>query len=235
MFFSLYNRNCRLFINIFLILGLTACVTSDPVISKTPLENLNQKLENLTWLAYAPTGFDPTIGQFPSEESIYQDLLLAKQYGFSGIITYALDGTLVQIPRIAKELGFKGVIAGIFMFNEEQKQTELANAKLITNYVDGWSIGNEGLIGCGGSLYTADDLLAVFGEIREISDKPVSTSEQFEDYENACNNNFLVNHGDWLMPIIQPFNNNQVDPLNGAAFVKEKYENSCSFTPGFSL
>jgi len=188
----------------------------------TPLERLNSHLDTLHWLAYAPTGFNPTTGTFPSQDSIREDLLLAKQHGFDGLITYALDDSLASIPRIAKEVGFTSVIAGVFMFNEQQKQEELANIDSIEPFVDGWSVGNEGLIGCSGDLYTSDELLSVFQTIRAKSDKPITTSEQFEDYENGCNDDFLLKNGDWLMPIVQPYNNNQCDPVAGATFVKDK-------------
>jgi hypothetical protein len=50
--------------------------------------------------------------------------------GWRGLVTYSMDGTLREVPRIAKEVGFTKVIAGLFWFNNAQ----LAPARLRANH-----------------------------------------------------------------------------------------------------
>ena len=181
---------------------------------------------SLRWLAFAPTNFNPNLGIFPSIATIQADLEVAFSHGFDAIITFASDGTLMEIPRIAREVGFRGVHMGLFMFDEAQRSIEITNAKAAAQFVDGYLVGNEGLIGCGGSFYSADTLLATMEDLRATTGKPVTTSEQIEDYLNGggCLGGFLRTKGDWLAPIIHPFNNGKRDPATGVAFTVDRLQ-----------
>ncbi len=182
-------------------------------------QSFYQKLDTLEWVGFAPTGFDPSVGRFPSEASIRVDLQLLAGHGFTGVITFASDGTLSQIPRIATEVGFQGVIMGLFMFNTTQRTQEIPNAISAAQYVDAYGIGNEGLIGCGGSAYDLATLTQTLQTIQQATGRPVTTSEQIEDYlHGGCLNGTLLSLGDWLFPILHPFNNGIRDPRTGASF-----------------
>jgi exo-beta-1,3-glucanase (GH17 family) len=51
----------------------------------------------------------------------------------------------------------------------------------------------------------------------------VTTSEQIEDYlGGGCLNGLLLMVGDWVLPIIQPFNNAIRDPGTAASFVTDR-------------
>lgn len=195
---------------------------------------LEGKLKSLAWLAYAPTNFDPTRGcphGFPPEEGIRADLELAYSHGFRGLITFAADCTLEAIPRVARELGFHGVIMGLFLFNDVLRREEIENARRAAEHVDGYGIGNEGLIGCGGTLYTSEMLLEIMEEIRGATQKPVTTSEQIEDYlDGGCLEGYLLANGDWLFPITHPFNNGIADPQAGVDFTEARFERLSSIT-----
>lgn len=198
------------------------------------LAQLQKKLSTLAWLAYAPTSFDPRLGcpnGFPTEATIRADLQLARSRGFTGLITFAADCTLREIPRIAREVGFSGVIMGLFLFNATTRQEEVANAKAAAQYVDGYGIGNEGLIGCGGTLYTGQTLIATMAEIRNATGKPVTTTEQIEDYLNGgCLNGFLLNNGEWMFPITHAFNNGIRDPQAGVTFTEDRFRQLSGLT-----
>ncbi|MFQ5668119.1 MAG: hypothetical protein ACE5I7_17025 [Candidatus Binatia bacterium] len=185
------------------------------------------KLRTLAWLAYAPTSYNPNLGcpaGTPTEASMRADLQAARARGFDGMITFTASCSLWQIPRIAREVGFRGVIMGLFLFNEAQRAEEVPHAKAAAPYVDAYGIGNEGLIGCGGASYSRQTLTATMREIRSATGKPVTTSEQIEDYllAGACAD-FLMSNGDWLFPITHPFNNGIRVPAAGVAFTEERY------------
>lgn len=84
-----------------------------------------RKIDSLKWITYAPTNFNPLKKIYPSGESIAQDLKLLFDAGFNAVITYGSQETLADIPRIAREAGFQGVIMGIWDFKD---QKELDNA-----------------------------------------------------------------------------------------------------------
>ena len=190
-------------------------------VEPSPLDSLLAKLDSLDWVAYAPTNFNPLLQQFPPEESIRADLEALHDLGFEGVITFGADGTLGAIPRIAAEVGLDGVMMGLFMSNDAQREEEIINAKAAAEFVDGYAVGNEGLIGCGGSLYTEETLVATMDELRGATRKPVTTSEQVEDYLDGCAD-FLLATGDWLFPIVHPFNNGERIPEAGADSTEER-------------
>jgi glucan 1,3-beta-glucosidase len=186
-----------------------------------------EKLATLRWLAYAPTGFDPRLGcpgGYPGEKDIREDLEVAQRHGFDGLITFASDCSLAAIPRLAVEVGFRGVIMGLFLFDQAGREAELSNAVAARAHVDGYGVGNEGLIGCGGTLYDRSVLVATMAALRAATGRPVTTSEQIEDYlDGGCLDGFLLETGDWLFPITHPFNNGIRDPEAGASFTAERY------------
>ena len=201
-------------------------------VEPSPLDSLLAKLDSLDWVAYAPTNFNPLLQQFPPEESIRADLEALHDLGFEGVITFGADGTLGAVPRIAKEVGFEGVIMGLFMSNDDVRLEEIDNALAADEFADGYGIGNEGLDGCGGSLYTRDTLVATMDQLRAATGKPVTTSEQIEDYLDGCAD-FLLANGDWLFPIIHPFNNGVRDPQEGAEWTEKEYRSLVELTDKF--
>lgn len=177
-------------------------------------EEFTQKIKNLKWVAYSPTNFDPDRSTYPSEDSIREDLLALYRCGFSGIITYGSYGILAEIPRLANETGFNGVIMGIWDINNFE---ELSNATAANNFVDGYCAGNEGL----GKRYELDLLAEVINEIRSETGKPVTTTEEINEYYNVTLN--LVSLGDWVFPNIHPFLHKIMDPLKAVNWVQKHY------------
>src|SRR5712692_7187263 len=67
------------------------------------------------WITFSPPRpFNPAQNTFPTEVELNNALTKLFQEGWRGLVTYSLDGPLAQVPRIAKEVGFTKVIAGIF-------------------------------------------------------------------------------------------------------------------------
>ena len=174
-----------------------------------------QKVDTLTWVAYAPTNMDPDQGEFPTQDSIREDLATLYQYGFRGIVTYGANSSLAEIPRIASETGFTGIIMGIWDLNSQE---ELMNATLAMRYVDGYCVGNEGL----NVRYSLETLNQVMQGLRNSTSKPVTTTEEINDYYNNYTN--LTSVGDWIFPNIHPFLYQVKDPKKAAIWLSKHYK-----------
>ncbi|MFH1174917.1 MAG: hypothetical protein V1725_07315 [archaeon] len=164
------------------------------------------------WIAYAPTNFNPNIQQFPSEESILADLEVLVDANFTCVVTYGADGTLGRIPLLARNAGMQHVVMGIWsLTNTEEWNAALAN----TAFVDGYCLGNEGLMR---NDYTLAELEARMAQLRALTGKPVTTTEPIGAYDTA-----LLDAGDWAFPNTHPFWANITNPETAAAWTEEQY------------
>lgn len=151
------------------------------------------RLKRIRWVAYS----SPTPVASLTAETIAKDLLVLKKAGFTGLVTY---GSLGKMGRpflsIAQALGFKGVIVGIW---SPFSQGELKNARESADLpiVMGYSIGNEGLYQPR-ERYSLQDLCSAIAKLREATGKPVTTSEEIDDYLLYPELRLV---GDWLFPI----------------------------------
>jgi exo-beta-1,3-glucanase (GH17 family) len=144
----------------------------------------------LNWIIYDPTDYDPLANRFPSEASMRTDLRVLRQHGFNGLVTTTLQGTLLQIPRIAHEEGFLMVIGGVWNPTDD---TELAPAIDMAEYIDAYCIGHSGL----SKRYRLVDLQDLTARVSRATGRPVSVSELVADYETTP---ALVNLGDFMFP-----------------------------------
>lgn len=176
-------------------------------------EEFKEKVRTLKWVAYAPTNFDPDQGNYPLEDSIRKDLSVLYQYGFTGIVTYGAGATLAEIPRIATEAGFHGVIMGIW---DIENREEIMNAILASKYVDGYCVGNEGL----NSRYDSGLLKKVILTIKESTHKPATTTEQISDYAN----DEIFSIGDWIFPNTHPFLSEVREPKKAVIWTEKHYQ-----------
>ncbi len=174
-------------------------------------------------VCYAPTNFDPDISLYPDEVSIATDLQILFDQGFRGICTYAADSTLAAIPRLARQTGFQWIIMGVWCpANEVEVEAAIAQAA----YVDGYCVNNEGLpSGFSYCPYDTLILASTMSDIRDQTGKPVTTSEQVDDYlagdELAS---WLLRHGDWIFVNCHPFWAGQQDPEDAVTYVQQKHE-----------
>lgn len=171
---------------------------SDPVDSKWIA-----KVNRIKWVAYSSPNPNTEPGFFqPSPETIRKDLLTLKKAGFSGLVTYSSFGVMGNdFPYIANELGFKGIIMGVW---DPDNQSELNNAKEASRLpsVLGYSIGNEGLYRSKGDRYTVPELCEAIMSLRASTGKPVTTSEETDDFEDHP---YLFHVGDWVFANAHPY------------------------------
>ena len=123
---------------------------------------------------FAPTDFDPTIGEFPTEEQIEANLLRLYEDGFRGILTFGVDGTLATAPRIAREIGFEVVGVGVWDVND---QDQIDTAVGLAGYTDFFILGSEGILS---GRYTLQELADAIDAVRNRTCKSVTTSEPWD-------------------------------------------------------
>jgi exo-beta-1,3-glucanase (GH17 family) len=150
------------------------------------------------WITFAPPRpFNPNQNTFPSDDQLRTALTTLHAEGWRGLVTYSLDGNLEQVPRLAKEIGFTVVIAGLFWFDDAQLARERAAALRQLGSIDAFVLGNEGLAQ---RRYTRQRLGAEIQQLRLDTARPVTTSETLAQYQADPT---LASLGDWVFPNLQ--------------------------------
>jgi exo-beta-1,3-glucanase (GH17 family) len=198
-------------------------VTESPT---SPMLQLVRKIEEGRWVSFTPTHYDPTRQPplQPSADDMRRDLETLRPY-FDCLITYGLGGVLNQVPQIAKNLQYRGIIIGIwdpFSKTEIQRACDLAKAGLI----DAICVGNEGL----GSRYQWSQLEPIMRDLRTSTGLPVTTTEQIEDYGDP---RLLAT--DFLLPNIHPLWHNQTTSATAANWVDGRVRALEKAAPGKPL
>jgi exo-beta-1,3-glucanase (GH17 family) len=189
-------------------------ITSTPTQQPTPAPILLPDF-SLCWVTYSPTHYDPDIPRFPLPSNLGDDLTVLHAAGFQGILTYSSRDRLGEIPALAKEIGFRQVIMGIWdPLDEQERNSAIAAAP----YVEGYIVGNEGLAD---ERYTFGELRAVLDLVRSATGKPVTTTERLEIYYGLEG---LMELGDWLAPIVHPFWHDYFDPAEAAEWTVVQFE-----------
>jgi exo-beta-1,3-glucanase (GH17 family) len=149
---------------------------------------------------YQPRGFhELPVVSYPDEDSIIKDLSMLHRDGFRGLATYSAVQSLSHVPELARKLGFDGMIVmGIW---DPDSKEEIRNASSQAAFVDGFCVGNEGL----NVRYSAAQLSAAMNRIRNLTKKPVTTSERLPKYLDGPDKDWLVQNSDWLFPIAHPY------------------------------
>lgn len=164
---------------------------------------------------YSPPTANPDHGVEATPEDIRNDLQALRQANFTGLITYGTNGMLgKQLLAVAKDLGFSGVIIGVW---NPQNAAELAAAKEAAQspLVVGLCIGNEGLMN---KRYSFDELSAAVKEIREATKKPVTTTEVVDRYDGR-----LLRLGDWVFPNAHPYFSKVFEPKAAVDWTRARF------------
>ena len=152
------------------------------------------------WITFSPPRpFNPNTSTYPTSQQIQTALQQLYNDGWRGLVTYSLDGTLEDVPRIAKQIGFLYVIAGLFWFDDAQRVREHAAALQQVPWIDAFVVGNEGLQF---QRYSRAALEQEINTLRTATNRPIATTEPFNQYLADPS---LLNLGDWVFPTIHPW------------------------------
>ncbi len=189
-------------------------------------DNLIDSFSRLCWIAYSPNHFDPTTTpiMWPSEWDVAEDLRVLHDAGFNGLVTYSsiyVNGDapdqILDIPILAQKAGFDGMIIGIWdPASEDELQAAGAAGKL--SIVLGYSVGNEGL----DVRYDLDTLTSAMERLRQATGKPVTTTEQVNDYYE---NSPLWKISDWIFPNAHPYFSGNRDPGEAVQWTVKVFNN----------
>lgn len=151
------------------------------------------------WVDYAPSYDNPgdPYNANPSDARITADLTALHREGFRGLVTYTLQGTYANIPKIAKSVGFQYVVAGVYNVNDPSEIAAAASPGVLP-FADGFVVGNEGLQD---GRYTYDQLSAAVAQVQQTTHKPTTTTEPGgQYYTGSTYSTQLLGLGDWLFP-----------------------------------
>jgi exo-beta-1,3-glucanase (GH17 family) len=190
------------------------------------LRLLEEKFSTLCWVAYTPTHYDPTQEEQPlspgeMENSIREDLLVLHDAGFRGLVTYSVLEPYDQIPQLAREVGFEGVVAGVW---NPTNPEELGQAAALQSLVDGYVVGNEGLHF---GRYEFANLVDAMDALRRQTCRPVATTEVLQAYYPGS---ALLYLGDWIFPNAHPYWAGQTEPLWAVHWTSAQFERLRSLT-----
>ncbi len=158
---------------------------------------INQDFAAIRYVAYSPTHWAP--GRQASELDIRGDLqTLCRTW--DGLITYGSKDALREIPAIAKEVGFKRMILGVYDVTEpEDFGNAVALIEEFPDLIHSVCLGNEGLAF---ELYTLEQLIQSIRDMRRrFPHLWLTTSEPVFAFGEKT----IVSEVDYCFPIIHPW------------------------------
>lgn len=168
-----------------------------------PASRVRAAIDSLRFVAYTPTDLTIVAGQVhpASRARIRKDLTLLRE-DFQGLITYSCADGVDEVPAVAKALGYRALIIGIW---DPLSDREFRNAKrLVTAYphlIVGISVGNETLLA---ERRQWSVLRAAIQRLRTaVPGVAITTSEPFYYYLNNNPADFVAVQ-DFLLPSVHP-------------------------------
>ena len=198
---------------------------------------INSLLTERNWINYNPGApFDLYAlatrrpgAQGASENQLITELTTLHNAGLRGLVTNAMAFGLERAPQIAKQIGFRYVVAKLWWQDSELLAQEKANLDKAIDAVDAICVGNE-VIEKG--ITDLDGLRREVDDIRNRYRRPVTTGFQPEDWQ--IHPELATNIGDFsflnMHPWWQLLRN---DPITAAAWSAEAYD-CIANTPGIS-
>jgi exo-beta-1,3-glucanase (GH17 family) len=169
------------------------------------------------WIVFPSPGLDDNA----PASTIESQLRFLHQQGFRGIVTYTVGGTMSQVPRIARQVGFQKVLVGLW-----DPAAEIGRIAAIKDQIDGVIVGNEGV----NRRYSIDQLEAWVRQLKS-SYPNLAISATNEWYFYLPNNPIgprLMALGDFVFPNLHAvWDNNpaqnglfSANPILGVGFTK---------------
>lgn len=199
-----------------LLLAISGCARP----ASEPIERVQRALANVRFVAYTPRGFDArTETDEVSPRAMRADLELLRRH-FDGLVTYSSAKGLALVPSVARELGFRAVVLGVWdPTSEDELALAIAAARSQPEIVLALALGNEGLFF---ARYDSAALGRAFARVRrELPGVAVTTTEPFSSYLDAALARALPRQ-DFLLPVAHPLDQpwfKQAKPETAVDFV----------------
>lgn len=186
-----------------------------PLPSASPAVVVAGLFERVTFVCYSPSTANPLKQVEATPEEVEADLIELQADGFNGLVTYSAEGVLgADLVGLAAEHGFS-LIVGVWD-PLDVAELDAAIALSGSSRVLAYCVGNEGL----DKRYTLPELSTAIATLRERTGKPVTTTEEFGDYQAAQ----LLELGDWVFPNVHPYFANMTSPQSAVAWTQGAYE-----------
>jgi exo-beta-1,3-glucanase (GH17 family) len=162
-----------------------------------------EHLSRNCWIAYTPTGFNPTskpiqraqASEIRADLKALGKLLDQADIKDRGLVLYGCRDGLEEIPAVAAEENFTTIL-GIFL---PRDTTEVANAEKLLKQKDlegtivACCVGNEAMTF---RRANTDEIIAVADRLRKVRKVPMTTTEIIQEYGNK----HLVQSFDFAFP-----------------------------------
>ncbi|MDO9126406.1 MAG: hypothetical protein Q7U42_06015 [Parvibaculum sp.] len=198
------------------------CATRDE--TSPALTRLQDAMADGRFIAYQPTDLKIWDGNpvQASEVSIREDLKTLRPW-FDSLVTYGAHSGAERIPAIAKELGYRAVVMGIW---DPEDDVEVANAlaawKQHPDIVVGVSLGNEMILG---KRADWDELTGIVADFRKRAPGlPLTVTEPFAQFLDGPDAAPLLAELDFMAVNVHPAFEKwfaKAPPFNWADFVKQ--------------
>jgi len=169
-----------------------------------PTGLLTDVMANGRFVTYQPTAITAVDGKLTaaSEESIRADLAVLKPH-FDGLITYSAISGAERVPDIAREMGFRAVVVGVWSITDEtERANAIAAVERNPSIIAGLSLGNETILGQRGNW---GDVAYQIGRMRKrLPSVPLATTEPFAQYLDQSDARSTLATMDFLLVNIHP-------------------------------
>lgn len=159
--------------------------------------SFNDHIIERKWINYEPMNYIPYHKEFPEPGRMWVELKALAE-DFDGLITFGCNGSLAEIPRIAKAVGFKTVIIGV----EDPGDPVLVDIAITQDqWVDAYVLGHNYAIDTVPEDYSKIKA-HIIGQIRKVqrmTGKPVSTTLYYDELHLYPEYLEVV---DWIFPDI---------------------------------
>jgi exo-beta-1,3-glucanase (GH17 family) len=179
-------------------------LSSNIAVAAAPLDRLADAMTNGRFVTYQPTAITAINGQLTSasDDNIRADLAALKPF-FDSLITYSAISGAERVPEVAREMGFRAVVVGVWSITDE---AEIANAVATVErnpgIVAGLSLGNETVLGQRGGW---GDIAYRIGQVRaRLPGVPLTTTEPFAQYLDQSDAQSALKAMDFLLVNIHP-------------------------------
>ena len=162
--------------------AVVAAAALGPARAAAPLDKLTDAMAHGRFVTYQPSALAAINGQLTpaSGDSIRADLSALKPH-FDSLITYGALAGAERVPDIARALGFRAVIVGIWsIYDATERANALATVARNPDIVAGLSLGNETVLGQRGNW--GDLAYQITALRKELPSLPVTTTEPFAQY-----------------------------------------------------
>jgi hypothetical protein len=188
-----------------------------------------QMIQANVWVSYDsvhywPADLEKATGhkaQEPTEKQIREELTILRKAGFTGLYLHECRTGMTEVPRIAREVGFRAVVQGIRIasptdFDDVGTQTQVRNALSVSKNVDAYFLGE--LSAREVDLIALKRQLAV---IRWKTGKPVTTCFVHDDYLGERGKRLRELEDFSVRALMRPWTGATADPDKAVLAVKE--------------